>query len=94
MASFKGMCYYSWENPYAERTNGLIKNRYLNIWKPRSLGQLISLQKKVVRHHDEYQKKGALNMLSPVQFERDLLDESKPTLKYELRPRQPKNRNK
>ena len=41
----QSMCYYSWENPYAERTNGLIKNRYLSFWKPRSISLLVNLQK-------------------------------------------------
>lgn len=30
----QSMCMYSYENPYAEKTNDLINNGYLNIWRP------------------------------------------------------------
>jgi putative transposase len=30
----QSMCMYSFENPYAEKTNDLINNGYLNVWKP------------------------------------------------------------
>lgn len=63
------MCKYPWENPYAERVNGTIKNNYL---KHRQIKTFEDLKKEVDRavklyNHDKPHK--SLNRLTPVEFE-------------------------
>jgi transposase InsO family protein len=88
----QSMCYYSWENPFAEKTNDLIKNRYLKYWKPSNLQELKELVEVAVLDHNLNQPKAALKKLSPIDFEKtlngDQTEESKYTL--ELKPSQPK----
>lgn len=67
------MCKYSWENPYAEKTNDLIKNGYLNPWAPKDLKELRMLLNKAVNSHNKFQRKQKLGNLSPIQFEKELL---------------------
>lgn len=65
----QSMCYYSWENPYAEKTNDLIKGRYLDHWKPQNLQELRACLAKAVEHHNHHQAKKKLSSLSPMEFE-------------------------
>jgi putative transposase len=67
------MCKYPWENPYAERVNGIIKNNYL---KHRKIEAFEDLKKEVDRavklyNHDKPHK--SLNRLTPVEFENRIL---------------------
>lgn len=94
----QSMCMYSYENPYAEKTNDLINNGYLNIWKPKSLKELKACQSMAVKDHNNCRKKKTLGKLSPVQFRNCMLSEGALEQKYvlELKPRtpeQPRKRN-
>jgi len=93
----QSMCIYSYENPYAEKTNDLINNGYLNIWRPRTLRKLVRLQAKAVRDHNNERRKKALNNLSPVEFRKQLKNPSineNYVLKLKPRiPEQPRKRN-
>lgn len=86
----QSMCMYSYENPYAEKTNDLINNGYLNSWKPRTLGELKELQTQAVKDHNTNRRKDALGKMSPVQF-RNSLRKDKSILGYilNLKPRMP-----
>lgn len=68
------MCTYSWENPYAEKSNDLIKNGYLEYWAPKNLKELRKLLNKAVNNHNKFQRKPKLGNLTPNQFELKLLN--------------------
>lgn len=94
----QSMCMYSYENPYAEKTNDLINNGYLNIWRPKSLQKLKASQLKAVRDHNNQRRKKVLKKLSPVQFKKLILSDHINAPKYILklkprRPEQPRKRN-
>lgn len=59
-------CY---ENPNAERLNGIIKNNYLKHYAPRDFEQLVKMTDKAVRMYNTQKPHGALNKMSPVDFE-------------------------
>lgn len=92
----QSMCYYSWENPYAEKTNDLIKNRYLKYWRPINFSELKELLSKAVLDHNLNQKKDALNRSSPLDFENRLRKEKRNQASYNLmlKPRRPRTKNK
>lgn len=81
----QSMCIYSWENPYAEKTNDLIKNRYLQHWKPDNLTKLRQCLKNAVEDHNKNQPKSALGGLSPVDFEKTLSNDQFPKTSYTLK---------
>lgn len=64
----QSMCMFSYENPYAEKTNDLINNGYLSYWKPYRLSQLRRMQAKAVRDHNENSRKKVLGKKSPREF--------------------------
>jgi putative transposase len=67
------MCKYPWENPYAERVNGTIKNNYL---KHREIETYEDLQKEVdraVKLYNQDKPHKSLNRLTPVGFENCIL---------------------
>lgn len=86
---------YSWENPYAEKTNDLIKNRYLTYWKPSSLTELRKCLKQAVKNHNSFQTKEVLNNLAPLDFEKTCFknDQAYSPYQLELRPTQPMTKN-
>lgn len=91
----QSMCMYSFENPYAEKTNDLINNGYLNYWKPRTLEELQACQRRAVIDHNSKRKKTILNGLSPLEFKTKLKCE--PTIAHTLilkptNPEQPRKR--
>ena len=92
----QSMCMYSYENPYAEKTNDLINNGYLNIWKPKSLEGLIACQIKAVKDHNGKRKKKALGKHSPAQFRNLILKDSRnaPAYTLKLKPRIPEQPRK
>jgi transposase InsO family protein len=63
-------CY---ENPNAERLNGIIKNNYLRHYAPKSFNQLIGMTQKAVRMYNTQKPHGAIKKMNPVSFE-DKLD--------------------
>jgi transposase InsO family protein len=92
----QSMCMYSYENPYAEKTNDLINNGYLNIWRPKSLQDLRACQLKAVKDHNGRRRKRALQKLSPMQFRNQILNDqwNTPTYTLELKPRTPEQPRK
>ena len=64
------MCLYAWENAYAERVNGIMKNEYLI---PKSASGLEDLKRKLVNNIRLYNTSRPHNELpdqmSPIQFE-------------------------
>ena len=90
------MCYYSWENPYAEKTNDLVKNRYLKYWKPKTLSELKRCLKKAVEDHNANQQKSRLGNLSPIDFEKKIskLDIGQKDYILKLKPSLPKTKMK
>lgn len=92
----QSMCMYSYENPFAEKTNDLINNGYLNIWRPKSLKELKVCQLKAVKDHNGRRRKRALKKLSPMQFRNQILNDqwNTPTYTLELKPRTPEQPRK
>lgn len=79
------MCEEAWQNPYAERINGIIKNEYL---KKRSIKNLTELKQQLKCAVDSYNYRrphwNLSNKLSPVNFEKYLLTldtQQRPTVK-------------
>lgn len=91
----QSMCMFSYENPYAEKTNDLINNGYLNIWKPTTLKALRECQSDAVKDHNTRRRKKVLGKVSPVQF-RTLLTKNRNAISYtlELKPRIPEKPRK
>lgn len=93
----QSMCIYSYENPYAEKTNDLINNGYLNKWKPKTLVQLKQQQAKAVMDHNLNSRKKVLKRLSPLSFKSQYL-KNKPGMDIHLlmlkpsNPEQPRNK--
>lgn len=59
----------AWENPFAERVNGIIKNEYLNKWVIKDFGDLKTKVAKAVKHYNEKRKHRAFKMeYSPEEF--------------------------
>ena len=92
----QSMCYYSWENPYAEKTNDLIKNRYLKYWKTDNIKELRTYLNNAVEDHNKNQSKKALGNLSPVDFEETLKepDLNKDRYPLNLKPSLPRTKRK
>ena len=63
------MCGSVYENPHAERVNGIIKNQYLKHYNPKNFRELTTMLAKAVYMYNHYKPHQALNGLSPVQFE-------------------------
>lgn len=94
----QSMSMFSFENPYAEKTNDLINNGYLNIWKPKSLASLRKAQAKAVLHHNSKRRKKRLGKLSPLDFKAKILAQQPSDIPYILNlkpvnPTQPRPRN-
>ena len=65
----------AWENPYAERINGIIKNEYLSRWKINDLNDLKRRVAKAVNHYNNKRLHRAFKMkYSPTEFLKKLVD--------------------
>jgi hypothetical protein len=64
------MCVYPWENPYAERINGTIKNNYLAHRHIVNYSELTREVDRAVKLYNERKPHKSLNRLTPLQFER------------------------
>lgn len=64
------MCEMAYENPYAERINGTIKNQYLKGYNPRDLSSLKKMTARAVYNYNYVKPHSSLNKLSPVDFEK------------------------
>jgi transposase InsO family protein len=63
------MCIYPWENPYAERINGVIKNNYLVHRNIKSLEDLEKEVDRAVKLYNQEKPHISLQRLSPINFE-------------------------
>ena len=67
------MCSSAWQNAFAERINGVIKNEYLIPWESSSFGQLKQNLKKAVKLYNHQRPHWNLaNTMSPVEYEQAL----------------------
>lgn len=66
------MCESPYENPHAERINGVIKNDYLSGYGPTNYPELVTMTRKAVTKYNVEKPHGSLGHLSPVNFERTL----------------------
>jgi hypothetical protein len=65
----------AWENPYAERINGIIKNEYLKHWEIRDLKELKKKVSKAVKHYNTKRLHRAFKMKhTPMGFYQKLVD--------------------
>jgi putative transposase len=83
------MCESPYENPHAERINGIIKNDYLAGYGPTSFDQLIAMTKKAVDKYNREKPHGSLGNVSPDQYER-----SAPKELSTVQPKEKKNQKK
>lgn len=68
------MCNEAWENPFAERINGIIKQEYLDCWQIDTGDGLIKATKKAVNSYNTHRPHWLLlNKMTPVNFEKLLL---------------------
>ena len=63
------MCMYPWENPYAERINGVIKNNYLKHKYIQSFSQLEKEVDRAVKLYNQEKPHIGLQRMSPISFE-------------------------
>lgn len=73
------MCKNPWENAYAERINGTIKNNYLKHWNIKSLGELIKSVDRAVNLYNTDKPHKSLKRLTPVAFENSIFESGKQT---------------
>ncbi len=64
------MCKYAWENPYAERINGVIKNNYLAHWNIKTLDSLKHNVDRAVNLYNHDKPHKSLRRLTPIAFEK------------------------
>ena len=67
------MCKYAWENPYAERINGTIKNNYLQHWEIKTFVQLQKSVDRAVKLYNQEKPHKGLNRLSPIEYEKQYI---------------------
>lgn len=65
------------DNPNAERLNGIIKNNYLKHYAPINFEQLVRMTEKAVLMYNTQKPHGALDKMSPVAFENKLKEKFK-----------------
>lgn len=66
------MCKTVYENPHAERLNGVIKNHYVIPYNPRSYTALVNDLDRAVNMYNIEKPHSAIEGLSPVNFEKQL----------------------
>jgi putative transposase len=76
------------ENPHAERINGIIKNNYIKSYAPTAFAQLKAMTKKAVEKYNLEKTHSALGRISPIQYEelltkKPLIDKRKKEAKKE-----------
>lgn len=65
----------AWENPYAERINGIIKNEYLKKWIIKDFKDLKSKVKKAIENYNKKRLHRSFNMkYTPMNFYKKLVD--------------------
>lgn len=68
------MCRYAWENPYAERINGVIKNNYLIHREIDSYARLVKEVDRSCRLYNQEKPHKSLHRLTPIDFERIIFE--------------------
>lgn len=71
------MCKYPWENPYAERINGTIKNNYLIHWTIKDFKQLTKEVDRAVKLYNSDKPHKSLKRLTPDEFEKNYFSTGK-----------------
>jgi putative transposase len=66
------MCDMAYENPYAERINGTIKNQYLKGYNPQSFPDLIKKTERAVNNYNFIRPHKSLNKQTPAGFEKQV----------------------
>jgi putative transposase len=66
------MCCSALDNPYSERLNGIIKGEYLDDYQFENLTELTKALKISVEHYNNQRPHLNLNMMAPVEFEKQL----------------------
>lgn len=66
------MCDMAYENPYAERINGTIKNQYLKGYRPTSFETLVIQCERAVKNYNNIKPHSSLKKQSPMEFVRNL----------------------
>jgi transposase InsO family protein len=67
------MCESVYENPHAERINGVIKNDYLVGYGPQNYDQLVSMTAKAVMKYNSEKPHESIGNISPNEFEKQLI---------------------
>lgn len=73
------MCVYPWENPFAERINGVIKNNYLIHRSINSFEKLIKEVDRAVKLYNEQKPHISLKRMTPIKFEKSIFELSNKT---------------
>jgi len=63
------MCETVFENPHAERLNGIIKNNYITHYNPHTYSELERATRKAVSMYNSQKPHASLKGLSPIKFE-------------------------
>ena len=71
------MCKYAWENPYAERINGVIKNNYLKHRSIKSFDGLYTEVDRAVKLYNYEKPHKSLGRQTPIEFERFIFETQK-----------------
>jgi transposase InsO family protein len=71
------MCKYPWENSYAERINGVIKNNYLKHWRISTFKELVRNVDRAVNLYNTDKPHKSLRRLTPIEFERRIFEAGK-----------------
>ncbi len=71
------MCKYPWENPYAERINGVIKNNYLIYRDVEVIEQLVKEVDRSTKLYNYDKPHKSLGRLTPVDFENIIFETGK-----------------
>jgi transposase InsO family protein len=66
------MCEQAWQNPYAERVNGTIKNSYLHHYQIRDMPDLVKKVELAVRLYNFERPHKSLSWVSPVEYEKKM----------------------
>ena len=66
------MCKNVYENPHAERINGIIKNNYLRGYNPTNFTELQRKLNKAVYMYNYEKSHSSINDFTPVEFEQKL----------------------
>lgn len=66
------MCEVAYENPYAERINGTIKNQYLKGYNPQTFNELIQMTERAIHNYNYVRPHKSLNKQTPATYETTL----------------------